>query len=610
MAGLRKATRSRSRQRGGTTPYSWSLGAGSALPPGLTIGVGSLSGTPTLPILSAFFLKASDSAGHSVQKAFSLTVLPALNPVPTLASISPTSAEQGTTATVTLTGTGFVPSSEARWDGTPIPTTFQSQTTLSASVSASLLAASGVHQLSVFSPVPGGGTSTNVSFTVSEVPQNPVPTIASITPTQLPTSGTDTQIAIVGTNFNAVTSAAIGVSGITTSYVSPTSLNATIPASYLASAGTLQIGVYNPPPGGGFSTSTVSVTVGTLNPVPTLSTLSPASIVAGHASFTLGVTGTKFVSGGQVFFNSTALATTVVNATTASAAVPASLVTTAGSATVTFVNPLPGGGACTGLTFTVSAVGVDAGSECTGTAQYLLAHGTSETELPTVLGCPAQNGFSASTTVLDLTQPTNITLFADRSTSEGPWAYSFLREGCNFGAPNLASNAGNCRTTMTQAQPGRYTVVRCNFYASYIEDPLPVPTNVNTSCAAAMPNPTNSPVVHFGAQHRVYGSEKLYFRVDPTSPAFESTEFTVKNGDGFDGGKYRLQVQTECDNPLSTVLDSGPSSNNLDNGNTCVGAHVGVWASYHASLPSDKPYWIVLSEMAAGLRPSIDVDLY
>src|SRR5262249_21910542 len=80
------------------------------------------------------------------------------------------------------------------------------------------------------------------------------------------------------------------------------------------------------------------------------------------ADFTLTLTGTGFVSGGQVFFDDTALATTVIGATSAEATVPASLIANAHSASVRLVNPPPGGGASGTLSFTIT--GAPTGVTC------------------------------------------------------------------------------------------------------------------------------------------------------------------------------------------------------------------------------------------------------
>jgi hypothetical protein len=81
--------------------------------------------------------------------------------------------------------------------------------------------------------------------------------------------GTDAQISIVGSDFVSTTAAVIGGQGLSTSYVSPTQLLATVPASYLGVSGTtLAIGAYTPGPGGGFSATTASLLVGAPHPRP------------------------------------------------------------------------------------------------------------------------------------------------------------------------------------------------------------------------------------------------------------------------------------------------------------------------------------------------------
>ena len=103
------------------------------------------------------------------------------------------------------------------------------------------------------------------------------------------------------------------------------------------------------------SPQAVSLTgTGTANPVPTLSALSPSSATAGGAAFTLTVTGTNFVSTSTVEWNGTGLTTTYVSGTKVKASVPASHIATARTASVTVVNPTPGGGRSNNLIFTVN----------------------------------------------------------------------------------------------------------------------------------------------------------------------------------------------------------------------------------------------------------------
>jgi uncharacterized protein (TIGR03437 family) len=89
-------------------------------------------------------------------------------------------------------------------------------------------------------------------------------------------------------------------------------------------------------------------------PAPTLSisSITPNSATAGTPGFTMQVTGTGFVAGSIVQWNGSALVTTFADASHLSALVPASLVATVGSVSVTVLNP--GGVVSNGETFTVN----------------------------------------------------------------------------------------------------------------------------------------------------------------------------------------------------------------------------------------------------------------
>lgn len=79
-------------------------------------------------------------------------------------------------------------------------------------------------------------------------------------------------------------------------------------------------------------------------PVPLINQpLVPDATAPGGPAFTLTVNGTGFVSGCVVDWNGTALATTFVNKSQLTAAVPVADITTASTAWVTVVNPAPGG---------------------------------------------------------------------------------------------------------------------------------------------------------------------------------------------------------------------------------------------------------------------------
>jgi len=100
-----------------------------------------------------------------------VTVLAGINGVPTLTSLSPSRTGAGTGAfSLTVNGTNFVPASEVRWNGVVRPTTFVSGTQLRAAIAATDVAAIGTAQVTVFSPAPGGGTSTALPLTIASPP--------------------------------------------------------------------------------------------------------------------------------------------------------------------------------------------------------------------------------------------------------------------------------------------------------------------------------------------------------------------------------------------------------------------------------------------------------
>jgi len=91
------------------------------------------------------------------------------------------------------------------------------------------------------------------------------------------------------------------------------------------------------------------------NPVPLISQpLVPDAVAPGGAGFTLAVRGTGFVSGAVVNWNHSSLATTFVSHSQLTAWVPAPDIAAASTASVTVVNPSPGGGTSNVMFFEVT----------------------------------------------------------------------------------------------------------------------------------------------------------------------------------------------------------------------------------------------------------------
>jgi YVTN family beta-propeller protein len=90
---------------------------------------------------------------------------------------------------------------------------------------------------------------------------------------------------------------------------------------------------------------------------PTISTISPNTAVAGGAAFTLTINGTNFVAASMVNFGGSAPATTFVNSTQLTAAIPASGIVSTGTSAVTVTNSAPGGGTSNPVNFTITSGG-------------------------------------------------------------------------------------------------------------------------------------------------------------------------------------------------------------------------------------------------------------
>ncbi|HMZ20891.1 MAG TPA: CARDB domain-containing protein [Blastocatellia bacterium] len=179
------------------------------------------------------------------------------------------------------------------------------------------------------------------------------PTLTSLSPNSAQACGAAFTLTVNGTNF--VSNSTVNWNGAArpTTFVSATQLTAAIPASDLASAGTANITIFNPEPGGGTSAA-LPFTILPSNPVPAISAINPNSATAGGAAFTMTVTGTKFINGSKVLWSGKELATTFVSGSQLTAQVTAAEIATASTAQVTVFNPPPCGGTSGGLVFTIN----------------------------------------------------------------------------------------------------------------------------------------------------------------------------------------------------------------------------------------------------------------
>jgi hypothetical protein len=107
-------------------------------------------------------LTIKDSAGTQTVQ------LIAVNPKPTITTLSPPSATHGGAGfTLTVNGTGYLSSSVVNWAGSPRATTYVSSTEVKATITAADIAKAGAFKVTVTNPAPGGGASAAKTFTVN-----------------------------------------------------------------------------------------------------------------------------------------------------------------------------------------------------------------------------------------------------------------------------------------------------------------------------------------------------------------------------------------------------------------------------------------------------------
>ena len=126
----------------------------------------------------------------------------------------------------------------------------------------------------------------------------------------------------------------------------------------------------------------------------TLTTLSPSSAVVGGPDFTLTVNGNNFVSGSVVRWNGANRPTTFVSATRLTAQIPATDIAAGGTASVTVLNPSPGGAVSNALTFTITTLSREVWTGISGTTVASIPVGTTPNITDTLPNFEAPEGWA------------------------------------------------------------------------------------------------------------------------------------------------------------------------------------------------------------------------
>jgi hypothetical protein len=241
-------------------------------------------------------------------------------------SVNPTLIQVGESDfMLTVSGTGFDTSAVIQWNGTPLSTTVTSTAQATAIVPATLVAAIGSATITVLS---NGATSNGV--TLSIVGGDPV--IDSLRPNVVMAGGAGFTLTLYGSGFTPSAVVQWNGTALPTAYVNEQQLSASVEASLIASAGSAAVTVLI----GGTASSPSAFTIADAR--PTIGFLQPSVVMAGGGQFTLKVDGVNFAASAKVQWNGVSLVTKFDDAEQLEAAVPANLLTSAGTANVTVLS--------------------------------------------------------------------------------------------------------------------------------------------------------------------------------------------------------------------------------------------------------------------------------
>ncbi len=300
-------------------------------------------------IPGTYTITVTNFDGHSTSTQVTVQNPPPMpNPPPVISSFSPSSLPaNGLTQTLTISGDKFSNPS-VTFNGSPVQIIFNNQTTIQISISGSWLSVPGNPPIRVTN-----SDGQSVSSSVSVYDPNPAPIISRFNPIALISNNSAQTLIINGNNFSNNASVSLnGVAVQVTANNNPHTIEVNVPAFLLtAAANDVPVRVTNSD-----GKSTVMniniITPQSLNPVPQITSLSPASVLAGISDVTLTINGSGFINGFTTFtfgFSDQPLVPTSVTESVAVVTIPKWSIAHANDYQVKAFNYAPGGGTGTGV---------------------------------------------------------------------------------------------------------------------------------------------------------------------------------------------------------------------------------------------------------------------
>jgi hypothetical protein len=581
------------------------------LPAGLTVNTtsGLISGTPTTAGTYSVAISATNSSNQTGNATLTLTIKP---PPPVITSSLTATGQVGVAFSYTITATNNPASYNAT--GLPAGLSVNTATGLISGTPAAGTDAGSPYTVTISATNSGGTGSATLTLTINPPP----PPVIQPPLTATGQVGVAFAYTITATN-SPTTYNAIGLPpglsvNTTTGVISGTPAAGTDAGSPY----TVTISATN---SGGTGTATLTLTIN--NPVPTTTSISPASTTAGSAQFTLTVNGTKFVSTSTVNWNGSALATTFVSSIQLTAIVPAANVAAVGTASVTVVNPAPGGGTSNAQTFTINPPAPVITSPTTATGQvgvafsYTITASNSPTSynatgLPSGLTVNTSTGLISGTPAVgtDAGSPYSVTISATNAGGTGSATLTLTIKP----APPVITSA--LTATGQVGVAFSYTITATNSPTSYNATGLPTGLSVNTSTGVISGTPATG--TDAGSPYSVTisatnaggtGSATLTLTINPATPVIQPP-FTAT---GQVGVAFSYQI-TATNNPTSygaTGLPAGltvNTSTGLISGTpttagtytvTIKATNAGGTGSHTLTLTINPPTPVITSPLAA-----------
>lgn len=315
--------------------FNFSTSSGGQLPITVTPGNGVVPGSATVSVNTVGLAPGTYrdvvtiNAGGTSNGSVAVGIIVTVRSAPVITSLDPRSTPAGSgPINLSVIGRGFLPGASVNFGDASLTPVFITGGQLNVSVPSNLLTQARVVPVTVTNP--DGAVSNSADFVVSQFQ------ILSLNPDRRTATAQGFNLTVTGNGFLPGATVRFGDNPLTPASgpgFDTTSLTVSVPASAIATAGTVQVSVSNP-------TGQVSNTLPfTVRPVPVIDSVNPSSIPVGAPATTITIIGRNFFDGVTINWNGQPVPTTFGGATQLTAVVPASLLTQPGGAALTALTP-------------------------------------------------------------------------------------------------------------------------------------------------------------------------------------------------------------------------------------------------------------------------------